>query len=121
VGRSRALEIIAGSEDFDADAAERYRWINRAISDKELDNFVDKFARRIASFDKRALMEGKRLINQSSAFPNDANLIAAHEAFRQMLSLPKTRARIASLIKRGYRNVATLNSGLVFTLALNNS
>jgi enoyl-CoA hydratase/carnithine racemase len=38
-GRSRALEIIASSEDYDADTAERYGWINRAIPDKELDDF----------------------------------------------------------------------------------
>jgi 1,4-dihydroxy-2-naphthoyl-CoA synthase len=40
VGRSRALEIIASSEDYDADTAERYGWINRAIPDAELDDFV---------------------------------------------------------------------------------
>ncbi|MFY9873434.1 MAG: enoyl-CoA hydratase/isomerase family protein [Candidatus Nitrosopolaris sp.] len=38
VGRARALEIIASSEDYDADAAERYGWINRAIPDAELDD-----------------------------------------------------------------------------------
>jgi enoyl-CoA hydratase/carnithine racemase len=45
VGHARALEIIAGSEDYDADIAERYGWINRAIPDAELDVFVDRFAR----------------------------------------------------------------------------
>jgi enoyl-CoA hydratase/carnithine racemase len=42
VGRARALEIIASSEDYDADTAERYGWINRAIPDAELDDFVDR-------------------------------------------------------------------------------
>jgi enoyl-CoA hydratase/carnithine racemase len=36
VGRARALEIIASSEDYDTDTAERYGWINRAIPDAEL-------------------------------------------------------------------------------------
>jgi len=40
VGRSRALEIVLGANDFDADTAERYGWINRAIPDAELDAFV---------------------------------------------------------------------------------
>ena len=51
-GRSRTLEIILGSEDFDADTAERYGWINRALPDAELPEFVDRLARRIASFEQ---------------------------------------------------------------------
>jgi enoyl-CoA hydratase/carnithine racemase/phenylpyruvate tautomerase PptA (4-oxalocrotonate tautomerase family) len=45
VGRSRALEIILGANDFDADAAERYGWINRAMPDATLDSFVADFVR----------------------------------------------------------------------------
>src|SRR5277367_4483529 len=41
VGRARALEIILGSDDFDADTAALYGWINRALPDDELDAFVD--------------------------------------------------------------------------------
>jgi enoyl-CoA hydratase/carnithine racemase len=33
VGRARALEIITGSEDYDADTAERYGWINSNVND----------------------------------------------------------------------------------------
>lgn len=43
-GRARALEIILGACDFDADTAERYGWINRAIADDEFEAFVDKWA-----------------------------------------------------------------------------
>jgi len=32
--------IILGADDYDADTAERYGWINRAIPDAELDGFV---------------------------------------------------------------------------------
>jgi enoyl-CoA hydratase/carnithine racemase len=39
VGRARALEAIIGCEDFDADTAERYGWVNRSIPDAELDAF----------------------------------------------------------------------------------
>jgi enoyl-CoA hydratase/carnithine racemase len=53
VGRARALEIIGSSEDYDADTAERYGWINRAIPDAELDNFVDRFARRLHSLKRK--------------------------------------------------------------------
>jgi enoyl-CoA hydratase/carnithine racemase len=30
VGRSRVLEIVLSADDFDADVAERYGWVNRA-------------------------------------------------------------------------------------------
>jgi len=101
VGRSRALEIIASSEDYDADTAERYGWINRAIPDSELDDFVDRFARRIASFEKKALTEAKRLVNRSSLLPDDARLAAAGETFIRMLTWPETRSRIAKILERG--------------------
>ncbi|HWX85839.1 MAG TPA: enoyl-CoA hydratase/isomerase family protein, partial [Xanthobacteraceae bacterium] len=55
VGRGRALEIILGANDFDGDTAERYGYVNRALPDSELDDFVDALARRIASFDRRAI------------------------------------------------------------------
>ena len=101
VGRARALEIIASSEDYDADTAERYGWINRAIPDAELDDFVDRFARRIASFEKKALTEAKRLVNRSSLLPDDASLVAAGETFIRMLTWPETRSRLAKIVERG--------------------
>jgi len=45
VGRARALEIIAYGEDYDADTAERYGWVNRAVPDAELDALVERFRR----------------------------------------------------------------------------
>jgi enoyl-CoA hydratase/carnithine racemase len=49
VGRSRALEIVLGSEDFDLTTAELYGWVKRAISDDKLDAYVDGFCSRVAS------------------------------------------------------------------------
>ncbi|WP_328437308.1 enoyl-CoA hydratase/isomerase family protein [Streptomyces sp. NBC_00444] len=51
IGRDRALEAILGSDDYDADLAERYGWITRALPDAELDSFVEGMAARLASFD----------------------------------------------------------------------
>src|SRR5271169_1030488 len=80
VGRARALEIILGSDDFDADTAAQYGWINRALPDDELDGFVDTLARRIASFDKQALAEAKRLINRRT-LPSPDDLIQTQDVF----------------------------------------
>jgi enoyl-CoA hydratase/carnithine racemase len=43
-GRARALEVILGCDVFDAETAERYGWINRALPAEELDGFVDRLA-----------------------------------------------------------------------------
>jgi enoyl-CoA hydratase/carnithine racemase len=51
-GRARAIEIIVGAYDFDADTAERYGWINRAVAVADLDTFVDAWATRVAQFDR---------------------------------------------------------------------
>jgi enoyl-CoA hydratase/carnithine racemase len=47
VGRSRALEIVLSGDDFGADIAERYGWVNRALDDGDLDSVVDALVRRL--------------------------------------------------------------------------
>ena len=66
VGKARALEIIMGADDFDAATAERYGWVNRAVPDAQLDEFVANFANRVASFDRKPLAEAKRLLNRKT-------------------------------------------------------
>src|ERR1700683_5020885 len=64
VGRSRALEIVLSGDDFDADIAERYGWVNRTLDDYDLDPFVDNLVRRLASFDHETLAAAKDQINR---------------------------------------------------------
>lgn len=100
VGRGRALEIILGADDFDGDTAERYGYINRALPDAELDGFVDALARRIASFDRRALAAAKRLVNQVS-LPSADRLLDALNSFQAALTWTEAQQRIAGLLQRG--------------------
>jgi len=44
MGRSRALAVVLGCDDFDAELAERYGWINRALPPAEIGPFVDRLA-----------------------------------------------------------------------------
>src|ERR1700752_2872663 len=92
VGRGRAFEIVLGGNDFDGDTAERYGYINRALADAELDGFVDTFARRIASFDRRAIAAAKNLINQVS-LPSVVRLLDAINSFQVALTWPETLRR----------------------------
>jgi len=50
MGRGRALEVMLSADDYDADLAERYGWINRALPAAELSGFVEALARRVARF-----------------------------------------------------------------------
>ena len=50
MGRQRALEIVLSGQDFDADLAERYGFVNRAIDATTIDAFVSNLAHKIASY-----------------------------------------------------------------------
>jgi enoyl-CoA hydratase/carnithine racemase len=100
VGRGRALEIILSANDFDGDTAERYGYVNRALPDAELDRLVDALARRIGSFDRRAIAAAKNLVNEVS-LPSADQLLDGLNSFTTALTWPETRQRIQALLKRG--------------------
>jgi enoyl-CoA hydratase/carnithine racemase len=112
VGRSRALEIILGADDLDADTAAAYGMINRAINDAELDAFVESFALRIASFDKQALTAGKRLLNRNG-IPRGDEIVASNRTFFEAVTWSGAQARQAKLPQLGYgqRTQFELNFG----------
>ena len=100
VGRGRALEIILAANDFDGGTAERYGYVNRALPDAELDGFVDALARRIASFDRRAIAAAKNLVNQVS-LPSADRLLDSITSFETALTWPEALQRIQALLERG--------------------
>lgn len=102
VGRSRALEIVLGAEDFDAATAAEYGWINRAIPDAELDKFIHLLATRIASFDKKALTTAKRMINSRKPPPPQAGIADSFSAIAQAISWPEAHQRMAIMKSKGW-------------------
>lgn len=81
VGRSRALEILLGGDDFSAADADRFGWINRAMSAAELGPFVEKLAMRIASFPPHTIAHIKAAVNQGVLAWIPGGLLAeAHQA-----------------------------------------
>jgi enoyl-CoA hydratase/carnithine racemase len=105
VGRGRALEIVLGGNDFDGDTAERYGYVNRALPDAELDGFVDALARRIASFDRRAITAAKNLVNQVS-LPSAGRLLDALNSFQVALTWSEAQQRVGALLTRGLQRDA---------------
>ncbi|WP_405136451.1 enoyl-CoA hydratase/isomerase family protein [Nocardia sp. NBC_01388] len=96
-GKARALEVIASGEDYDADTAELYGWINRAVPDAELDAFVDRFAQRIASFDAAALIAIKETLNAENPPPSAEGLAATYARFIGLLTSDSVQGRLQLL------------------------
>jgi enoyl-CoA hydratase/carnithine racemase len=101
VGRSRALEIVLSGDDFDADIAERYGWVNRTLDDDDLDFFVDSLVRRLASFDRETLAAAKAQINRFGT-PTVTELQSSNDMFFSTLALPSAQARRAKVRGIGY-------------------
>ena len=101
VGRSRALEIVLSGDDFDADIAERYGWVNRTLDEDHLDSFVDTLVRRLASFDREALSAAKAQVNRFGV-PTAAELQSSNDMFFPTLAWPSAQARRAKVRNIGY-------------------
>jgi enoyl-CoA hydratase/carnithine racemase len=101
VGRSRALEIVLSGDDFDADIAERYGWVNRTLDDDDLDSFVDTLVRRLASFDREALAAVKAQVNRFGT-PTATELQSSNDMFFTTLARPSAQARRAKVRSIGY-------------------
>src|SRR6185312_2350337 len=100
VGRGRALEILLGGDDFDGELAERYGYVNRALPDNEFEDFVDRFARRVASFDRRALADIKHFVNRAS-LPADEEFPPQIDGFGEAVASPGLQARAAKAFEDG--------------------
>jgi len=100
IGRSRALEAILGCDDVDAATAERWGWVNRVLPAGELDAFVDRLARRIASFPPHAVAAAKASVVRAETAVVEQLLAEAH-AFSGTLGDPATRAAMEAFLARG--------------------
>ena len=100
VGRARVIEIALGGDDFDAEMAERYGWINRAIPDAKLDGFVANFVRRILSFDSQALNATKSIINQNG-LPRPGRLQSTQAIFGGILRSSTALQKMTKSRERG--------------------
>jgi enoyl-CoA hydratase/carnithine racemase len=101
VGRSRALEIVLSADDFDADIAARYGWVNRTLDDVDLDSFVETLVRRLASFDRATLAAAKAQVNRFG-MPTAAELQSSNDMIFPLLALPDAQARRPKLRGIGY-------------------
>ena len=113
IGRGRALEVLLGADDIHGDLAERYGYVNRSLPDAELDGFVEALAMRLASFDKQAIAETKRLVDVAS-LPSDSDIKPEWDAFIAALGRPASQRRIKALMDRGFHRAGDVENRLGF-------
>ena len=111
LGRTRAIEAIIGADDFDADLAERYGWITRALPDAELDAFVEHLARRIAGFPPEGVRAAKRAINDLT-LPDPTAVRSDAAVFQALVTGAASRERLEHLVSRGLQQPGDLELGL---------
>ncbi len=118
LGRARALEVILGAEDYSAETAERYGWINQALPDAELNAFVDRYACRLARFGREAVARAKSLLNQRAGLASSADLVDTQERFLRLLQSPNSRQQLQTLFERGLQQKGLLERNLGSLLGL---
>ncbi len=101
IGRGRALEVLLSSDDIRGDDAQFLGYVNRSLPDADLDGFVEALATRIASFDKWAIANTKRLVNEAS-LPPDVEIAAGWDACIASLKRPAAQTNIKALMEQGF-------------------
>ena len=105
MGRARAMEVLLSADDYDAELAERYGWINRALPAAELADFVKSLAHRIARFPAAGQVVVKDRVNAIALAPleefrHDSDL------FGESNRRPEVQSRLKAAMKRGFQTRA---------------
>jgi enoyl-CoA hydratase/carnithine racemase len=100
MGRARALEVLLSAEDYDAQLAERYGWINRALPANTLGGFVRELAQRIAQFPAAGLLAIKDRVDAITLAPTD-DFRRDSDLFAKEVHNPDTQRRLQVAMSRG--------------------
>jgi enoyl-CoA hydratase/carnithine racemase len=102
MGRARALEVMLSAEDYDAELAERYGWINRALPADELGDFVSSLAHRIARFPAAGQIVVKNRVNAIALAPAE-EIRRDSDLFLEGVRSPEFQDRTEAAMKRGFQ------------------
>jgi len=103
MGRSRTLEVMLSAEDYDAELAERYGWINRALPADELDDFVRSLAHRIAAFPAAGRVVVKDRVNAIALAPAD-DFRRDSDLFVQSVREPEAQGLLGAALRGGFQD-----------------
>ena len=102
MGRGRALEVMLGAEDYDAESAERYGWINRALPADEINDFVSSLAHRIAKFPAAGLAAVKDRVSAIALAPVE-DFRRDSDLFGEAAGRTEAQSLFQAAFKRGFQ------------------
>ena len=100
VGRGRAMEVVLGGDDLDAETAERWGYLNRIFPADKIDGWVMNLARRIASFPVEAVRLGKAAVN-AAELPLNEGLAEEAYLFQRLLRTDGAQTNMAKFLEIG--------------------
>jgi enoyl-CoA hydratase/carnithine racemase len=100
VGRGRALEIVLGGEDLDAETAERWGYLNRIFEPEEIGPFVSRLAERIAAFPVDAVRLAKASTD-AAALPLHEGLVEEAYLFQRLLRTEDAQTNMRRFLELG--------------------
>tara|TARA_B100000686_G_scaffold97421_1_gene104266 strand:- start:148 stop:495 length:348 start_codon:yes stop_codon:yes gene_type:complete len=95
------MEIILGGVDIDADTAEAWGYLNRALPSDELRPFVTDLAFRIASFPPHAVALAKEAVNNADTLPLSEGLMEERYLFQRLLRTQEAEPAMRSFLGAG--------------------
>ena len=84
IGRGRAMEVVLAGDDLDAETAERWGYLNRIFTADEIDAWVARLAKRIASFPVEAVRLAKASVDAAEK-PLAEGLLEEAYLFQRLL------------------------------------
>ncbi len=100
IGRNRAIEVILGGIDLDAETAERWGYLNRALEAAQIGPYVEWLAQRIASFPAEAVRLTKQAINSADK-PLSEGLKDESYLFQQLVRTESGRRNMRKFLEVG--------------------
>jgi enoyl-CoA hydratase/carnithine racemase len=100
VGRGRTFEILLGGEDYSADLAEKYGYVNRSIPDAEFEAFITAYATRVSKWDRGVIADIKRYVNKYTMLP-DSEYPLHSDAFWAAAARPQFQSINSQLFEHG--------------------
>ena len=101
IGRGRAMEVILGGDDLDAETAEQWGYLNRVFANQnELNEFVDNLAARIALWPAQAIALAKQSVLNSELSMEEGLREEAY-LFQETLRLPEAQALMRAALASG--------------------
>ena len=100
MGTGRALEVILGGEDLDAETAEKWGYLNRTFQADQIEEWVESLAIRIAGFPVSAVRLAKAAVLESEG-PIEEGLQEEAYLFARLLRTPESQSQMKQFLELG--------------------